>query len=171
MALIDDVKKNLRITNTVHDTEIADLILSAKADMGLSGLLSEHVLDTDALIKRGIILYCKANFGLDNTDSEKYQKSYEMLRNHMSLSADYSFYTVTFTITDSVTDAAIRQAEVGLAGEFKETDENGVAVFYVRAGNNYKYYVIAEGYISDDDDDNLIDITANETVDIALVGV
>ena len=42
-----------------------------------------------ALIKRAIILYCKANFGLDNKDSEKYNKSYDLLKQHLALSGDY----------------------------------------------------------------------------------
>jgi hypothetical protein len=87
MALIDDVKLALRISGTATDTEISDLILSAKADLGLSGI---SVVDTDALTKRAISLYCKANYGYDNPDVDKFQKSYLDLKTFLSSAADYA---------------------------------------------------------------------------------
>ena len=47
------------------------------------------IVDTEPLIKRAIILYCKANFGLDNKDSEKYQAAYNNLTERLSLSLLY----------------------------------------------------------------------------------
>lgn len=90
MALIDDVKQTLRIRTTSLDTEVQDLIDAAKSDLILSGVLSVKVTDTDMLIKRAVILYCKANFGLDNADSDKYQDSYDSLKNHLCLSQEYT---------------------------------------------------------------------------------
>jgi hypothetical protein len=170
LALIDDVKSALRITNTAFNTEISDLILAAKADLGISGVLSESISDSDALIKRAIILYCKANFGWENSDSEKLQQSYDMLKNHLSLSSDYSFFEVTFTVKNS-SDIAIRNAEVTFNEETKTTNASGVAIFYVRAGNNYTYSVIAEDYYVDDDENNLVDVSASTSVAITLTGV
>lgn len=92
MALLDDVKTTLRISNTAFDTEISDLILSAKADLQLAGILTPD--ETDALTKRAITIYCKANFGWDNPDSDKLNQSYEMLKNHLSLSVDYTVEVV-----------------------------------------------------------------------------
>jgi len=88
MAILEDVKLALRITNTALDTEINDLIAACKIDMSLSGV--KEISDTDAIVKRAIITYCKSNFGLDNKDSEKYQSSYELLRNHLSMSVEYA---------------------------------------------------------------------------------
>lgn len=93
MALIDDVKQSLRITNTALNTEIQDLIDSAKADLELSGVLVDKIVDTDTLIKRAITLYSKSNFGLDNPDSEKYQASYLSLKTHLCLSQEYTEVT------------------------------------------------------------------------------
>lgn len=93
MALIDDVKQSLRITNTALNTEIQDLIDSAKADLELSGVLVDKIIDTDMLIKRAITLYSKSNFGLDNPDSEKYQASYLSLKTHLCLSQEYTEVT------------------------------------------------------------------------------
>lgn len=92
MELIDSVKQALRITTILLDTEIQDLIEAAKSDLRLSGILTRKLdnASRDALIKRAIILYCKANFGLDNTDSDKYQAAYNSLKIHLTLSQEYT---------------------------------------------------------------------------------
>jgi len=167
MALLDDVRRELSITSTAKDAVISDLILSAKADLGICGLLT--ISETDPLIKRAIILYCKANFA-ENEYSARLQMNYEMLRNHLSTSTDYAYFSVTFTVKDS-SDVAIGNSEVTFDNEAKTTNASGVAIFYVRAGNNYQYTVSAENYSSDDDEDNLIDVSANTTVAITLSGV
>ena len=92
MALIDDVKKTLRITTTAFDTEVTDLIAAANADLRLSGL--DTVVETDPLIKRAIITYCKAYFGYDNPDADRLAESYRMLKSHLAMSNDYHSYPV-----------------------------------------------------------------------------
>lgn len=90
MALLDDVKNVLRISGTDLDTEINDLINAAMADLVLVGVDFEMASDeTDSLIRRAIMSYCKANFGWDNPEAERFQKSYDSLKMHLSLSADY----------------------------------------------------------------------------------
>jgi hypothetical protein len=86
--LIDEVKPVLRITASDFNGEIQGLIDAAKVDLRISGI--NNIDETDALIKRAIILYCKANFGYDNPDSDKFQKSYDMLKNHLALSSEYA---------------------------------------------------------------------------------
>jgi len=73
MALIDDVKKELRQNGTASDTEISDLIATAKADLLLSGVLTTD--ETNPLIKRALATYCKANFGFDNAVAERLAKA------------------------------------------------------------------------------------------------
>jgi hypothetical protein len=170
MALLDDVKQALRITSTAYNTEITDLISACQADLGLSGVLSEKNISTDALIKRAIITYCKAHFGYENPDADRLQSAYDMIKNHITLSIDYAFYAVEFTVEDALS-VAIRNAEVTFDDETKTTDASGVVVFYVKAGSNYEYTVTADGYISDDDDDNLVDVSASTTVAITLAEV
>lgn len=89
MALLDDTKKALRVSNAAHDTEITDLINAAKKDLQITGLEEDVILDNDALIKRAIITYCKAYFGYDNKDSDKFIQAYESLKMHLVLSGDY----------------------------------------------------------------------------------
>lgn len=90
MALLDDVKLALRITSSAFDSEIQDLINAARADLILAGVKPEKANDDlDPLIKRAIITYAKAHFGYDNPEAERFQKSYEMIKMHLTLSADY----------------------------------------------------------------------------------
>ena len=86
--MLQAIKLALRINSSAFDTEITDLIQSAKLDMKISGIVK--IDETDPLIQQAIKIYCKANFGLDNKDSEKYQKSYDMLKQHLALCGDYN---------------------------------------------------------------------------------
>ncbi len=86
--MLQDVKSSVRIINNKFDVELLDLIEAAKTDLLIAGVTKND--EDDPLIKRAIILYCKANFGLDNKDSEKYQNSYENLKEKLSLCGDYN---------------------------------------------------------------------------------
>ena len=86
--MLEKVKLALRIKSNKLDEEITDLIEACKIDLSLSGV--KRIKDTDPLIQQAIKIYCKANFGLDNKDSEKYQKSYDMLKISLSLCGDYN---------------------------------------------------------------------------------
>lgn len=88
MSLIDDVKLALRVTSVDFDTEIQDLIDSAKVDLKLAGVVSPD--ETDPLIKRAITVYCKAHFGYDNPEADRFQRSYDLLKMHLALSTDYT---------------------------------------------------------------------------------
>lgn len=85
--LLDDVKTALRLKTTAYDTEIVPMIEACKADLRLAGV--NVVSEADPLIQRAAIIYAKANFG-SNPDSEKYQKSYEMLKASLALAGDYN---------------------------------------------------------------------------------
>lgn len=90
--MLDAVKVALRISqaNVAFDGEINDLITAAQQDLALSGVSPTKANDTtDPLIKRAVVTYCKAHFGWDNPDAEKLQRSYEMLKTHLTLAGDY----------------------------------------------------------------------------------
>ena len=86
--MLEKVKLALRIKNNKLDDDITDLIDACKIDLSISGV--KKIDETDALVIQAVKLYCKANFGLDNKDSEKYQKSYNMLKNSMAWCGDYN---------------------------------------------------------------------------------
>lgn len=112
--MLEDVKAILRISNSAYDTEIEDLIEAAKIDLKLSGVnVNKTVTETytpepteetpdpdpveiqvmDPLIKRAITVYVKANFGWNNSDAERLQQSYNMLKIHLALSQEYAEVT------------------------------------------------------------------------------
>ena len=96
MPILNDIKTALRISinNTAFDSEIADLIAAARADLMLAGvLLAKANDDNDPLIKRAITVYVKANFGWNNPDAERLQQSYNMLKIHLALSQEYAEVT------------------------------------------------------------------------------
>ena len=165
--MLEKVKTSLRINNVALDAEVQGLIDAAKDDLRISGVLV--VDETDSLIIRAITTYCKANFGWNNPDAEKLRESFESIKNHLSLSTDYAFYAITFSVSDATNP--IRMAKVTFNDETKTTDANGQAIFYVRKGTNYEYAVAADGYAPDDDEENLLDVSASQTVAISLAVV
>jgi uncharacterized phage protein (predicted DNA packaging) len=89
--MLDDIKVMLRISNNAFDIEISDLIESARHDLMLSGVSSIKANDdTDSLIKRAVSLYVKANFGWNNPEADRLQKSYDLLKTHLCLAGDYN---------------------------------------------------------------------------------
>lgn len=86
--MLEKVKLALRIKSNILDLEIDDLIEACKIDLSISGV--KRIEESDPIINRAIILYCKANFGLENKQSEKYQNSYDLLKQSLSLCGDYN---------------------------------------------------------------------------------
>ncbi|PFC69951.1 head-tail connector protein [Bacillus cereus] len=88
--ILEVVKKALRVSHNALDNEIDDLIEAARTDLRLSGVSGfKSNDDTDPLIKRAIIMYTKANFISNAKESERFQLSYNMLKNHLTLAGDY----------------------------------------------------------------------------------
>lgn len=80
----------LRITSAAFDGEIVDLIRAAREDLALVGVLPERARDeADPLIKRAIMNYLKAEFGLDNADADRYRAAYDRLKVSLALAGHY----------------------------------------------------------------------------------
>ena len=94
MALLDDVKSELRVSGTDFDTETQGLIDSAKIEMESKGLDKSLIVETDPLVKQCIVLYCKSNFGWDNPEADRFQSRYDMTLRHMLLSGMYEVVAV-----------------------------------------------------------------------------
>src|SRR6056297_2564997 len=94
MALIDDVKLRLRLSNTAFDQEVTDLIEDAKADLQSSGVKQavidefEADPDTHPMIKSAVTTYVKAHFGYYNDDREGLIESYMMRKKKLNLDKD-----------------------------------------------------------------------------------
>ena len=90
MAFIDDLKVHLRISTDALDVEINDLINAAKAELKLIGIPEALVVDTDPLIKRFIVTYCKQYFGYENPDHDLLDRAKNMMMIKFGLSAEYA---------------------------------------------------------------------------------
>ncbi|MFJ8268528.1 head-tail connector protein [Peribacillus asahii] len=91
--MLEAIKLSLRVSHNALDDELLDLIEAAQHDLILSGVSSEKAeaeTDVDPLIKRAITIYVKANFVSDSKDAERFQCSYDMLKNHLTLAGDYN---------------------------------------------------------------------------------
>ncbi len=83
-TLLEEVKTALRVTSTVYDVEVSALIEAARADMKRVGIPETMLGDTiDPLCKMAILLYCKARFGYDNDEAERFDKSYQQMLKDM----------------------------------------------------------------------------------------
>ena len=85
--MLEKIKKSLRITTDELNEEIEDLIEAAKIDLNISGV--DKIEETDKLIIRAVTLYCKAQFGYDNPEADRFEQTYESLKTHLSMSSDY----------------------------------------------------------------------------------
>lgn len=148
MAILDDMKILLRISNTAFDAEITDLIASAEADLAISGIY--NVDNTDVLTKRAISTYVKANFGWDNLDAERLMGAYDLLKNHMTLSLDYVFYKVTINTSE--------QQLITFDTTVRETNDSGTAIFYTRAKDHIPYIIAGEISYVDVTEDVVINV-------------
>lgn len=87
--MLEKVKLSLRYDDNSLDEDIQDTIDAAIADLKLSGVLENKIIETDPLIIRAIKIFCKAEFSTDDKESNRFRNSYEMLRDHLCLSTEY----------------------------------------------------------------------------------
>lgn len=81
MDLLTKIKNSLRVTHSVLDDEVLDLIEACKVDLRISGLKTFD--ETNALVVFVITVYCKANFGFDNQDADRLMKTYMTAKQHL----------------------------------------------------------------------------------------
>lgn len=89
--LLSDVKTYLRIdsSDTSFDVEVQDLINAAQTDLIEVGINPDIFNSGDPLIKKAITTYCKANFGYDTDNSDKFHESYEKMKIFLMNNVDY----------------------------------------------------------------------------------
>ena len=90
--MLEKVKLALRISTDKYDTELNDLIDSAKLDLGVSGVVVPQTVD--ALVTKAIITYCKMSFGLPE-DYDRLKRSYDEQKAQMSNATGYTDWEVT----------------------------------------------------------------------------
>lgn len=85
--MLEKVKLALRITTNAYDTELTDLIESAKLDLGIAGVQLPTQLDQ--ICTTAIITYCKCNFG-DPDNYNRLKASYDEQKAQLSMSTGYT---------------------------------------------------------------------------------
>ena len=86
MTLKDDIKTSLRIVSDDFDHEVEMLIGAALYDMERAGvnpaLLDEEDME-NGFVKTAVTAYCKANFGYDNAEADRFNRTYEGILNRL----------------------------------------------------------------------------------------
>lgn len=72
--MLDLVKMALRIFSDAYDDELELLIAAAEEDLGIAGVA--NIDETDPIVVKAIISYCKLQFGIPD-DVDRLQKSYD----------------------------------------------------------------------------------------------
>ena len=87
MDLFQKVKAALRLTTDDEgiNEEVQTLIAAAKADLLSTGIK----LEGDPLFELAVMIYCKANFGFDNPEAERFSEAYESIKHKMMNTAEY----------------------------------------------------------------------------------
>lgn len=91
MVLLDKVKVACRVTTTAYDDEFADLISAAFADIRITDVRPELLTcgNTDPLIQRAVITYCRLNFGQPD-DYDRLKRSYDEQKAQLLMSSTYT---------------------------------------------------------------------------------
>lgn len=90
--MLEKIKLALRISTDKYDSELNDLIESAKLDLGVAGVVVPQTVD--ALVTKAIITYCKMSFGLPE-DYDRLKRSYDEQKAQMSTATGYTDWEVT----------------------------------------------------------------------------
>ncbi len=87
---LTDIRLSARVDSSDAEDEIAVLIQAAREELHTAGIKEEKCKDeNDAQIKRAIIVFVKAEFGIENADREKYLQSFESIKLRLALSTEY----------------------------------------------------------------------------------
>lgn len=85
--MLTKVKLALRITTDVYDSELTDLIESAKLDLGVAGVVIPDSINE--IVTKAIITYCKMSFGLPE-DYDRLKASYDEQKAQLVTATGYT---------------------------------------------------------------------------------
>lgn len=89
MAILDEVKKALRIKHNESDSEIVRLINSATTDLGIAGVIVPAAIDD--ICVTAIVAYCKLNFGnMEPADAERWKRIYDENKSQLATASGYT---------------------------------------------------------------------------------
>lgn len=90
MALIDEVKLAIGLSDSTYDAEITTFISACKTDLSFGNV--DAIADSNAEVKTAIITYCNFMFQLihgDTDRAERLKAAYDSLKTQMGLSSSF----------------------------------------------------------------------------------
>lgn len=90
MTMLEKVKLALRISTTIFDAELTDLIAAALLDLGIAGVIVPETID--ALVTRAVITFCKMSFGIPE-DYDRLKASYDEQKAQLMTATGYTDFT------------------------------------------------------------------------------
>lgn len=88
--MLEAVKLALRITTSAFDDELNVLIDAGLIDLKQAGIT--NLDQTDPMIKRAVITFCKLNFGQPD-DYDRLKKSYDEQKAQLGMATGYTTWT------------------------------------------------------------------------------
>ena len=85
--MLEKARQALRLTTHAYDEELADLIVAAKLDLGIAGVVLPEV--PDELIQRAILTYVKMHFGKPD-DYDRLAASYDAQKGALQIATGYT---------------------------------------------------------------------------------
>ena len=79
MALLEDMKRILRVSADELDPEVQLLIDAARDDMARAGVPADVIDQEGPLVVHAVALICNAMFGYDTSEAPRYDESYRAL--------------------------------------------------------------------------------------------
>lgn len=85
--MLEKARQALRLTTHAYDEELADLIVAAKLDLGIAGVVLPE--EPDELIQRAILTYVKMHFGKPD-DYDRLAASYDAQKGALQIATGYT---------------------------------------------------------------------------------
>ena len=90
MTTLEAVKLALRIVTAAFDSELNDLIAAALIGLKQAGI--SNLDQTDPMIRRAIVTFCKLNFGQPD-DYDRLKRSYDEQKAQLGMATGYTTWT------------------------------------------------------------------------------
>lgn len=88
---LEEMKTAARVNGNDFDDEVETYILAARDELAAAGIIAEKCNDeSDATIKRAIMVYVRAEYGLNNPDRDSYLASFESIKKSLALRSEYT---------------------------------------------------------------------------------
>lgn len=90
MAMLDLVKKSLRVSTNDFNDELNTLIAAAEGDLAVAGVTT--IEETDPLIIAAVCTFCKWRFG-DPDHADDFKRAYDEQKAQLSMNTGHTTWT------------------------------------------------------------------------------